>query len=171
MQELPTSKWFFLSPKQKLRWTSLTLAIMCLGQRRFIVWTILVVFAWQFLPTNCYTRSFKAIVQFVLEKKIFFNCLPYFGIAAIFVMWSIQLIWTIFRSEGLWRLYMKFSYNWFSGFREEAVWNCERTDVGRTTNYKACLYYKLPWNLLFRWAKVQFELSLDRNFYIVHILI
>ena len=39
---------------------------------------------------------------------------------------------------------MKFGCNQPSSFRGEVVWNCGPTDDGRTTDNRACLYYKLP---------------------------
>ena len=63
-------------------------------------------------------------------------------------------IWTIFRSRVLRSLYMKFEFDWPSGFRGEDVWNCGRTD-GRTTDGRRSDWYTLssPMSLRLRWAK------------------
>ena len=68
-----------------------------------------------------------------------------------------QMPWTNFRSPYPRRLHIKFVFDSSSGFREENLWKCERTDDGlktddgRTTDHG---YTKSsPMSLRLRWAK------------------
>ena len=58
----------------------------------------------------------------VLVKKIFEGFLPFMGMAPILFMWPIG-------SPFLQMLQIKFGFDWPSGFREENLSKCERTDA------------------------------------------
>ena len=65
-----------------------------------------------------------------------------------------RTIWTNFRSFIIRSLHKKFEFNWPSGFREEDVWKCWRTDDGCRSHWYT---NSSPRSLQLRWAKKVFN--------------
>lgn len=89
---------------------------------------------WNSPSPQCYIKRFKAIDLSVLKRmKDYQRFLPYMDMTIILV--EAKTIWTIVCSYDSWRLYMKYGFNWLSGFRKglSKTLTCFRISV--TLNY------------------------------------
>ena len=74
-----------------------------------------------------------------------------------------------FRSPYTRRLHIKLGFDWPSGFREEDVWKCERTDDGRRTperGYTKSSPVSLPKNLCWPWPILRYGQVYNLGFYV-----
>ena len=137
-------QWFTFSPFPSPRDQIWHWQKMGQGQPRVIIWTNLVVLSHLMLHTKFQGNQPSGsgeedLTQQFWRRRFFkFSTRPFWS-------WDLDHS-TYFQSTSAKMLYMKFDWNWPSGFRGEVVWKS-----WWMTGH--CLYYKLPWSFWLRWAK------------------